>query len=90
MPANRIGCDEFRGTLARPDRRAFVKAGAFGAGALTLNGLLRAEAGEAQGAYAPRSGGYFPIVGLKSSVFTRNAHWSATSSMIFVVGLPAP
>ena len=56
MPANRIGCDEFRGTLARPDRRAFVKAGAFGAGALTLNGLLRAEAGEAQGAYAPRSG----------------------------------
>ena len=43
MPANRIGCDEFRGTLRRPDRRAFVKAGAFGAGALALDGLLRAE-----------------------------------------------
>ena len=37
MPANRIGCDEFRQTL---NRRAFVKAGALGA--LTLPGLLRA------------------------------------------------
>ena len=44
MPANRIGCDEFRGTLRRPDRRAFVKAGVFGAGALSLGGLLRTEA----------------------------------------------
>jgi hypothetical protein len=44
MPANRIGCDEFRGTLRRPDRRAFVKAGIFGAGAVSLSGLLRTEA----------------------------------------------
>ncbi len=44
MPATHIGCDEFRRTLRRPDRRAFVKAGAFGAGALTLDGLFRAEA----------------------------------------------
>ncbi|MBY0459376.1 MAG: DUF1501 domain-containing protein, partial [Gemmataceae bacterium] len=42
MPANHIGCDEFRSTLRRPDRRAFVKAGAFGA--LALDGLFRAEA----------------------------------------------
>ena len=42
MPANRVGCDDFRQTLRRPDRRAFVKAGALGA--LSLNGLLRAEA----------------------------------------------
>src|SRR5262245_61377108 len=42
MPANRIGCDEFRDTLRRPDRRAFVKAGALGA--LSLSGLLNAEA----------------------------------------------
>lgn len=45
MPANRIGCDEFRGTLRRPDRRAFVTAGALGA--LSLSGLLRAEAANA-------------------------------------------
>ncbi len=42
MPANRLGCDEFRVTLRRPDRRAFVTAGALGA--LSLSGLLRAEA----------------------------------------------
>jgi hypothetical protein len=41
MPANRIGCDQFRRTL---DRRAFVKAGALGAAGLSLPNLLRAEA----------------------------------------------
>ncbi len=41
MPANRIGCAEFRDTLRRPDRRAFVKAGALGA--LALPNLLRAD-----------------------------------------------
>lgn len=43
MPANRIGCDEFRSTLRRPDRRGFVKAGLLGAAGLSLTDLLRAE-----------------------------------------------
>jgi hypothetical protein len=42
MPANRIGCDEFRDTLRRPDRRAVVTAGALGA--LSLPALFRGEA----------------------------------------------
>jgi hypothetical protein len=42
MPANRIGCDEFRDTLRRPNRRAFVRAGALGA--LSLPTLFRSEA----------------------------------------------
>lgn len=41
MPANRIGCAEFRDTL-RCSRRAFVKAGALGT--LSLPALLRSEA----------------------------------------------
>src|SRR5262245_54764090 len=41
MPANRIGCDEFRDTL-QSSRRAFVKAGALGA--LSLPSLFHAEA----------------------------------------------
>jgi uncharacterized protein (DUF1501 family) len=43
MPANRIGCDEFRDILRRPDRRSFVKAGLLGAAGLSLSDLLRAE-----------------------------------------------
>ncbi len=44
MSANYIGCDQFRRTLRGPDRRAFVKAGVFGAAGLSLGNLLRAEA----------------------------------------------
>jgi hypothetical protein len=39
---NRTGCDEFRRTLARPDRRGFVKAGLLGAAGLSLADVLRA------------------------------------------------
>ena len=43
MPANRLGCDDFRRTL-RTDRRGFVKAGLLGAAGLGLADVLRAEA----------------------------------------------
>jgi hypothetical protein len=44
-------CSDFRKSLARPDRRSFVKAGILGAAGLSLAEVLRA-----QGADAPHSG----------------------------------
>src|SRR3954469_14440150 len=41
MPART--CPEFRRTLARPDRRSFVKAGILGAAGLSLADVLKAE-----------------------------------------------
>ena len=43
MPRPPIGCDDFRRSLRRPDRRAFVKAGLLGAGGLGLTDVLRAD-----------------------------------------------
>ncbi len=42
MPART--CNDFRNTLAHPDRRSFVKAGMLGAAGLTLADLLKAQA----------------------------------------------
>jgi len=42
MPART--CEDFRRTLARPDRRSFVKAGILGAAGLSLADLLKAQA----------------------------------------------
>jgi hypothetical protein len=41
MPART--CQDFRTSLARPDRRSFVKAGILGTAGLSLGGLLRAQ-----------------------------------------------
>ena len=48
MPANPIGCDEFRRSL---DRRSFVRAGVVGG--LSLSGLLRSETRAADAARSP-------------------------------------
>jgi hypothetical protein len=42
MPANRIGCDDFRSCLGT-SRRGFVRAGVLGAAGLGLSDVLRAE-----------------------------------------------
>ncbi len=43
MPVNSFGCDDFRRSLSRPDRRGFVKAGLLGAAGLGLADVLRAQ-----------------------------------------------
>jgi hypothetical protein len=50
-----IGCDDFRRSLRRPNRRSFLTAGVLGAAGLTLADLLRAEARDGAAVSRPNS-----------------------------------